>query len=87
MFSQTSFFFESAFLGSVSTHIANGRQLLTQVAGFEAAGGFHRVETAVIYRELGTHEVRPTTQTNLSQSDAGGWNRPFDITNLCSQIT
>lgn len=68
------------------THIANGCQLLTQVVGFQAAGGFHRVEAAVIHRELGTHEVRPATRTQPSQSDADGWNRPSDITNLASQI-
>lgn len=71
---------------SALTHIANGGELLPQVVSFEAAGGFHRVEAAVINGELGTHEVRPASRTQLSQSEADGWNRPSDIANLASQI-
>lgn len=78
--------FKSAFQRSALTHIANGCQLLTQVVGFEAAGGFHRVEAAVVNGELGPHEVRPATGTRLSQRHADGWNRPSDITTMAGQI-
>lgn len=59
MFSETrlAFFFQSACQRWLLTHVANGCELLTQASGFEAAGGFHRVETAVVHRELGPHEV------------------------------
>lgn len=68
------------------THIANGGEFLTQVVGFEAAGGFHRVEAAVIHCELGPHEVGPATRTQVSQSPADGRNRPSDSTNPASRI-
>lgn len=71
--------FTSAFQRSALTHIANGCELLTQVVGFEAAGGFHRVEAAVIHRELGAHEVGPASRTQRSQSAA-------DVTNPARQM-
>lgn len=71
--------FTSAFQRSALTHIANGCELLTQVVDFEAAGGFHRVEAAVIHRELGAHEVGPASRTQQSQSAA-------DVTNPAHQM-
>lgn len=87
-FSQTglTFILKSGFQRSAVTHIANGCELLTQVVGFEAAGGFHRVQAAVVHGELGPHEVRPATRTQASQSDADGCNGPADVTNLAGQI-
>lgn len=71
--------FTSAFQRSALTHIANGCELLTKVVGLEAAGGFHRVEAAVIHRELGAHEVGPASRTERSQSAA-------DVTNPARQM-
>lgn len=41
---------------------------MAQVAGFQAGGALHRVQTAVIDCELGSHEVRPAKACNADDS-------------------